>query len=71
MSNIYTGHEAEIAAEREATYTKEQRAASHLRSAIESLDPGAYLDFLPRPTEAEMAESAIRHAQAAINVLSA
>ena len=64
MSNIYTGHEAEIAAEREATYTKEQRA-------IESLDPGAYLDFLPRPTEAEMAESAIRHAQAAINVLNA
>lgn len=69
MSNLYTGHEAEIAADREATYTKEQRAASHLRSALESLDPGAYLDFLPRPTEAEMAESAIRHAQAAIDIL--
>lgn len=69
MSNIYTGHEAEVAADREATYTKEQRAASHLRSALESLDPGAYLDFLPRPTEAEMTESAIRHAQAAIDIL--
>lgn len=69
MSNLYTGHEAEIAADREATYTKEQRAASHLRSALESLDSGAYLDFLPRPTEAEMAESAIRHAQAAIEIL--
>ncbi len=69
MSNVYTGHESEIAADREAACTKVQRAASHLRSAIESLDPDSYLDFLPRPTEAEMVESAIRHAQAALGLL--
>lgn len=50
-------------------YTKQQRAESHLRSAIESLDPASYLDFLPVPTESEMIESAIRHAQIAIDIL--
>ena len=69
MSNLYTGHEAEMTADREATYTKEQRAASYLKSAIEAINPGSYLDFLSAPTAAEMAENAIRNAQKAIDIL--
>jgi hypothetical protein len=62
-------HADEIAADREATYTTEQRAASYLRGAIESLDPASYLDFLPAPTPEQMRAEAIRLAKQAIAIL--
>ena len=68
MTNLYTGHEAE--ADRGATYNVTQRAIGHLESAIMALDSSSYLDFLPAPTDEEIRESAIRHAQCAIDILS-
>lgn len=72
MTELYTGHEAEMAAEREmqnTPYSKEQRAIDMLRAAIGSLNPTGYLDFLPPPTAEDMIENAIRYAQTAINLL--
>ena len=50
-------------------HTAEQCAIAYLQSAIEALDPAAYLDFLPAPSAETMRENAIRHATKAIDIL--
>ncbi len=66
---IHTGHEAEMAADREATITPEQHAILHITDALTSLQGSTLLDFVPAPSRAEMRASAIRDLETAIDLL--
>lgn len=68
MNDLFTGHEAEMMADAQASYTPEQSALSRIESAMAYLQPTPFLDFLEPPDETAR-ESAIRNLEKALEIL--